>query len=687
MNDDQFVNPYTFVQLPKDVSPGWRSAPAGHGRLRPDRFSGVLDVALTARSPLMLRNVYDGDDAAFPLRRFPGFEEPVPFVPGSSLAGAVRSLHETLAGGCLRVFNADFRPGYRDQARVRTDSWRLALVEKVDERGAPSRLRLCRETVWAEYTALHKALGGASKLRSGARVTLLSGSIQSSLGRLELGEPFEVKEGGESVVLVTDSGARHSTRKNPDGGRNVPGRHFCATGELDPDSLEVVLPDEVWQEYLDAVDGTRDVQEWRQGPSTGASSSPEDEAVQVFHKDERLGLVGYRDPARRELRPGQVVLVDPERAGQSVRLRGISLSTIWRHPGGRTRAGERVHTYARACRDPQELCPSCRLFGSVDAEGADTDGGGARQKAYRGHVRFGDAVPAESYGLEPEFLPPMGTPKPGAGQFYLTRDGGLEGASAVTDPDKALREWGSEADTGSGRRLRGRKHYWLTGQADKRPYFRARGAGREVFHDLYGSENKLLSKAQSVPEGARFTAEVRFENLDAVALGGLLCALDPGLLLHHFDRKDEERPRYGWALGGGRPLGFGTCTAEVDIRELDSAESRYLGTEAPILDVDKAVAAFRKSAGDDLRDVWKRQLTKVLRLDWAPTDRVWYPPAQPISEESRPLNPEALKASFTFWKETSGSRTNPYVQLPSSAAQRSDMTMNVIPQKKGKGAK
>ncbi|MET7765241.1 hypothetical protein ABZS71_25685 [Streptomyces sp. NPDC005393] len=686
MSEYEFVNPYTFVQLPKEVSPDWRSAPPGHGRLQPDRFSGVLEVTLTARSPLMLRNVYDGDDSAFPMRHFSGFDKPVPFVPGSSLAGAVRSLHETLAGGCLRVFDSGFRPGYRDEAQVKTGSWRLALVEKVDERGVPSRLRLCGETVWVEYAALHKALGGASKLTTGARVTLLSGSVRSSLGRLELGEPFEVKEGGESVVLVTDSGARHDTRKNPDGGGDLPGRHFCATGELEPGSLEVVLPDEVWQEYLDAVDGTRDVQEYRQ-PSTGGSSPRKDGPVPVFHRDKRLGLVGYRDPARRELRPGQVVWVDPEQAGQSVRLRGISLSVIWRHPGGRIKSGGRVHAYARACRDPRELCPSCRLFGSVDAEGGDGKGGGARQRAYRGHLRFGDAVPAEAYELEEEFLPPLGAPKPGAGQFYLTRDNSLQGKSATSAPDKALREWGSEADSGDGRRLRGRKHYWLTGNAGKRPYFRARGGSREDFHDLYGSENKLLSKAQSVPEGAQFTAEVRFENLDAVALGGLLCSLDPGLLLHHFDPKDEERPRYGWALGGGRPLGFGTCTAEVRIRELDSAESRYLGAEAPDLHVEKAVAAFRKSAGDDMRDVWKRQLTKVLRLDWAPADRVWYPPAQPIPDPERPLNPEVLKASFTFWKETSGSRTNPYVQLPSSAAQRSDMTMKVIPQKKGKGGK
>ncbi|MFJ6105282.1 TIGR03986 family CRISPR-associated RAMP protein [Streptomyces sp. NPDC092359] len=610
-SESKFINPYTFVQLPKSVPEGWRSVPAGHDRLGAGRFSGVLEVALTARSPLLLRNVYEGDAAAFPVRSFPGYEGPVPFVPGSSLAGVVRSLHEMLAGGCLRVFDAGFRPsGYRDQAQVRGDSWRLALVEEVDERGAPSKMRLCGKAVWVEHTALHRAFhGDVSKVRTGARVTLLSRPVYSGFSRRwELGEPFEVEAGGDSVVLVTDSGARHGTRKSKEGPR--PGRHFCATGELEPEVVGVVLPDEVWQEYLDAVDGTRDVQELHQKVSEGDLSAREDGPRPVFHKNDRLGQVGFRDPARRELKPGQVVWVDPQRAGQLVRLRGISLSVIWRHPGWGPRAGERVPAEALACRDPQELCPSSRLFGSVDAEGAEGGGGGARQRAYRGHVRFGDAVPDEAYGLREEFLPPMGSPKPGAGQFYLNRVDALETKSATTDTNRARREWGSEADGAGARRLRGRKQYWLTGQADRRPYFRVRDAQPEAFHELH-QDNKSLTKGQAVKEGARFTTEVRFENLNAAELGGLLCALDPGLLLRHLDPSGE----YGWALGGGRPLGFGTCTAEVAVREIDSAESRYLGGEKSALGVHEAVAAFRKAAGNELKDTWKRHLRGRFHLD------------------------------------------------------------------------
>jgi hypothetical protein len=55
-------------------------------------------------------------------------------IPGSSLHGALRSLHETLTGSCLRIFDPDFVSSYRDIARDTADL-RLALIESVDGEG------------------------------------------------------------------------------------------------------------------------------------------------------------------------------------------------------------------------------------------------------------------------------------------------------------------------------------------------------------------------------------------------------------------------------------------------------------------------------------------------------------------------------------------------------------------------
>ncbi|MGW8555848.1 hypothetical protein [Streptomyces tubercidicus] len=729
MAQDRFVNPYTFVQVPRDEPDGWRQAPFGHGRLGADRFSGVICVELTARSPLLLRNVYDGEPG-FPRRRLPGFEEPVPFLPGSSLAGTVRAVHETLAGGCLRVFDADFRPGYRDSVQAgQKQRWMLALVEAVDADGKPVRMRRCpQEPVWVESQALQAALGGeAGAVRTGARVTVLDRG-ERTLDRWQQSDADRVRAGGDWVVHPTDARTRKGVRRGPDGRRDLPGRYFCATGQLEETVRKLEFGGGVWEAFLDAVDGTRDMQVFRQRPGRERDDSAP-EWVEVRHPGSDA-LLAHRMAGRRRLYPGQTVWVrcelsDPGRpsatlpasqssalgadgaghvAVQRIVIHELALAVVWRHAGGDTTAGERVPPHARPCTDPAALCPSCRVFGS-----ADTDGGGRRgradQRGYRGHVRFGDGVPQAAYPTRTEYLPPLSAPRPGAGQTYLVRSGSREGTTATAASEPPLREWGSQADpAGAPRLLRGRKHYWLTRRPAHRPYFRARALDSRVFPDVVyakarpGEEdNKLLGEGESVAEGARFTARVTFENLGLAELGGVLCALEPGLLLHDLGDgggdPTGEPARYGWAVGGGRPLGFGAVTAEVTLAALDDAASRYLGAQTPTPDVAEAVRAFRASVpratkgakGEGLRDVWKRQLTKVLRLDWAPPDRVWYPPADEIAAMDRPLDPMALKASFAFWKESAGqwmkNGGTAYRQLPSAAAP--DPSMKVVPDKGG----
>ncbi|MEU3136984.1 TIGR03986 family CRISPR-associated RAMP protein [Streptomyces sp. NPDC006854] len=691
---DTFVNPYTFVSMPKgEPGAGWRREPAGHDRFAEECYSGVVEVELTARSPLLLRQVYADAEGRFPRRTVAGFEGRVPYLPGSSLAGAVRSLHETLAGGCLRVFDGDFRPGYRDQVRARPPGWRLARVDEVDEDGRPTRMQLCtRAPVWVESAALHRALGGAKNLRTGARVTV-DGPGEEVFGRRQVEEPELVRGGGDWVVLVTDAGTRRKTRRNPAGGAPLRGRYFCAAGQLDGTVRAAVFDDGVWEGFLDSVDGTNDLREFRQDPA-GDDSRPC--WKQVRHPGDGA-LLGSRIAARRRLYADQVVWVLPEMSGESLVVRDMALAVVWRHAGGVDKARQRVPAHALACTSPGALCPSCRVFGSADTA-ARGGRGRAEQNAYRGHVRFGDGLPREAYETRQEYLPPMGAPKPGAGQFYLNRDQGSEGATADGVNARPLREWGSEGDNGRRRGLRGRKQYWLTGTSGNRPYFRASSQKPRVFHEeVYEPDNSMLSRGESVPEGAVFTARVHFENLGEADLGGLLCALDPALLLASDGDPEQDtdggRVEYGWAVGGGRPLGFGTVTSRVSITALDDAASRYLGGPGPVVEVSRAVRAFRRTASTELKDIWKRQLAKVLRLDWAAPHQVWYPPAGQLPEPNAPLHPQALLPSFTFWKETTGGASwtwterggwnkgaeFPYQQLPASAAP--DPGMNVIPHK------
>ena len=96
-------------------------------------------------------------------------------LPGASVKGAVRAVHETLAGGCLRVFDADFIPSYRDHAQVRGAEWKLTVVEKATSDGQPLSLALCDEVVWVGAGQLRQACGAS--LATGSRVRIQAADV------------------------------------------------------------------------------------------------------------------------------------------------------------------------------------------------------------------------------------------------------------------------------------------------------------------------------------------------------------------------------------------------------------------------------------------------------------------------------------------------------------------------------
>ena len=117
-----FVNPYTFVPLPRKVVCG---QPPGHDP-GPDeareRYVGALEVTWRIQSPL-----------AIPTEEWGSIGGDVR-IPGSSIKGAVRSTHEMLFGGCLRQVDLGYRPIYRQLPDSSVlDGWRLAVVLDDDQ--------------------------------------------------------------------------------------------------------------------------------------------------------------------------------------------------------------------------------------------------------------------------------------------------------------------------------------------------------------------------------------------------------------------------------------------------------------------------------------------------------------------------------------------------------------------------
>ena len=106
---ERFINPYTFVPFPERID---RREPSGHHLLADGNLSGIFTVTWAFTSPFQAP---EGQSGMTMLR-----------LPGSSVKGAVRSVHEALAGGCLRVFDEEFIPSYRDQARLPAGDWSMA---------------------------------------------------------------------------------------------------------------------------------------------------------------------------------------------------------------------------------------------------------------------------------------------------------------------------------------------------------------------------------------------------------------------------------------------------------------------------------------------------------------------------------------------------------------------------------
>lgn len=611
----RFANPYCFVPFPQGEDGCPRSKPCGHDRLDAQRLAGTITVVWETITPLLTGAGTDG----FSRRPTPSGAQYV--LPGSSVKGAVRSLHETLAGGCLRVFDVDFVPVYRDAAIVRPDDddWTLARVEKVDGDGRPTRMSMCADIVWVLADLLHSVVP-PHQLRTGSLVNLdPARANRGRSGRKELVAPGAVSPGTEWIVLVTDASARDP--RHP---------YYCATGKLtEPQAVGVA--DDVWQRYLGRADGTRDV---RLARHHGAENRSIDAEVHFGR------FIGRRRTAALRLAPGEVVWA---RMGAQGEVEEITLSYLWRHEG-RGSLGERVPEWLHPCRTPDRLCVSCQLFGSVDAEGG-RQAGGARNDGYRGHLRVGDAVAGAS--TRPMLIPlaPLGSPRPGAGQFYLRH--GPDGLGAAARDQRPTREWGATPDfdpeTGEfvPRLVRGRKHYWHGDPG---------ATGRHLARPHHGVESMAVT-AEILPEGTTLECGLSFENLSEAELGGLIAALDPArLLTPHVPEGFTPNPEIAAHLGGGKPLGLGSVRV-VQLRvQVHTVASRYQNCQpSRVRSPDPLVATFAATVPATVLATWP-DLAAALAVGHVNPAAIWYPPGAWWDRRGS----QEFDDGFTFWKASSG---------------------------------
>jgi hypothetical protein len=603
------------------------------------RLSGSLKVTLTARTPLLIGG-YGTPEVPDVPRRADG-SPGTPMVPGSGLMGAVRSLHEALAGGCMRVLDSDWVPAHRHPASsAETADLRLAVVTEVGADGRALKVGLCAEpVVWVDQEVLPRP--GGRVPRTGDRLRIPGGKAVDSGNRKVL-RPAHVEPGevvwlsgmtaapsDTWVLLVTDTKAR------------APGKpvYFVAGRLAGGRSYDV--PEGAWTAYLKTACGADDLRPAnlpnRTEPEWGSCAAEYDPVA--WPPEAGSPVIGERLKVRRYLHPGQPVWVRVA-DGEVTELR---LSVLWRYRGEHT-VGERAGG-AKPCTDPVLLCWSCRVFGSADTTGR-RDDDISRQRSYRGHVRVDDMLAAGEVRPVAWRLAPLAAPKPSAGQFYLDNSSVPERRKLAEKDTRPAATWGSVADDGHVRPIRGRKFYWRTVGPEQGPH--PRGQRR---HDQSDTQTRDVLL---IPAGTVFEGRVCFENLSVADYGSLLAALDPRLL--------GKAGQDGWgevvtSVGGGKPFGFGAVTIDVKADQVQTAAGRYLGRGGDDMpDERDAVAAFAAAVPQRVRAGWPA-LLHALTPGFVPDSLVWYPPGTQGAKGSAEFD-----RSFQFFSRTTGLRLSEKVR-------------------------
>lgn len=653
-----FINPFTFI--PHAGAPIRNAAPAGHLSLCKGRLTGSLTLRLRARTPVLVGGFADATGSHDLPRRVDGQV----MLPGAGVHGAVRALHEVLAGGCLRVLNSEYLPVHRQGAFAHvTRNLVMAVVVSVDAEGLPTEVALCTDTVWVAHELLLEGYA-ESAFRTGDQISFPERAVEEDtagrrkLRRAEPGrrgiEPQElVRTGrlgaaapGARVLMVTDTRPRTGQQA------------WFAAAQVGADRWAVTAAARNGlKAALQGVDDRRPAHERDDptgvpaagpAPVAGAEESPRFVSVHwppARERGARPGpVVGERLLVTGRLHVGQPVWVKTGRTETgTAAITEVRLSQIWRKQGEHS-VGERVHG-GGPCRDlaNDKLCQSCRIFGSVDPTGREDDEQ-SRQLSYRGHVRFEDAVAADEVSPLSWDLAPLASPKPSAGQFYLDNAGLAGGGRAAAHGKDPLADWGSDADTGAEpRTIRGRKLYWRTEPpVASGERVRTRGHRRGHHTDEMGART-----VQLVPPGTEFTTTVTFENLTTIEVGSLVAAITPTSIWPGTD--------VVISVGGGKPFGFGSMSSTVEAFEIQSAAMRYLGEDGDVPTLEDCVATFIQNAdtvaGPAVTAQWPA-LRNALTLGFVQDDLVWYPPGEGVRG-----TPE-YDRGFDFWKHSNGSRVS-----------------------------
>lgn len=611
----KFVNPYTFVPLPDAIKKEPLQMHDGSGAKDKDLYTGRFVVQWELKSSLLLPENAEAEGWLELIGKNVGRIR----VPGSSVKGAMRSLHEAIFFGCMSVVDQNYIPVYREASvkgqRTDDDEWVIGVVEDIDENGKPLRIRPSKGgTAWVNAEVLPN-IGrpgniDENKLPQTGDIIQFPESITKN-GRRKVdkissfrprhSDSFDGYMRNDHVLIITDGGTRQKLRT-----------WHWASQEIDKDSPLLAISKDAWKHFEAKVDGTEDRRKEKLKLRKNGGF-PAAEKVQV----QGLGKVlGKRLSQNGVFAAGDALWVKIGMVDGEKKVTELSYSAIWRRvavfPEGDERAGEVMHLGdllgdLGPC-DPNSdegVCLSCSLFGAVGPEKEE----GEKGLGYAGHVRFGSleldsSLQEDGVDISPKKkIMPLSSPKPSNGQFYMTNPRRLRGEPTLemADDGETTSHWDRRRIKHVDRKLAGRKFYW--NHKPDRKY----NNGRLHYEKFEGASDELTTERRFVFAGDKddkviFKGEVIFDQITGAQLASLWCLLNPSSLFESFNVKGPDVPVV--RLGGGKPLGFGSVAPRIVSHQVYNSVERYTGKHAE----------FGDSNGENLSSYNKRwkSLTSAL---------------------------------------------------------------------------
>ncbi len=672
ISKDRFVNPYAFVPLADKASAN-HGQPTWHDGRDPNLYSGTIELTWRLRTPLLLpaNAAKEGWLAGDTVR-----------VPGSSIAGATRSLHEALFNGCFRVIDDTYLPGYREAAT--SDATMVLAVVTKEHNGEPREVRVCDDPVWVDSGDLLRHYPRTGDLPTTGDILRFNGDIED-LDGLDRAEFVDLKkvdlvrraapvaptgaDAGARVLIVSSTSARKRRKKNGE-----PARALWAVDRLTT-TLVAINPDDptdaqMLAAYRAAAADTDDRRRLEGGPNAHGDWRGRTTYEPVEWWDaggRRMVKVARRAVATGQLFVGDPVWVNYDQARGKITR--IKLAAIWRRPGSGTVA-DRLPDHLKPCvpGDERGLCLSCATFGAADTTGKQKN----QQVSYAGHVRFGAARGTLAGRVEKVDLAPLGAPRPGNGMFYLQRYQPDASLRLGEHDDHVATHWGSP-DERERNRIAGRKFYWHSDPAAQASDLSS-ALGRAVPPRYTATRRQTTAKmsrpAELVPAGTVLRSRVAVDQLDVLGVFALLAALDPNRILSAVP--GAEQRDLATHLGGGKPFGLGSVSVTIDSVDLRPLGDRYSGG-AGSLDWKKAAFPFPALAarvGEYTRNL--TALAAMLDLNGLGKNAavMSYPPGSGWDDYAHPDQQRADKfaESFRFFGIANGEHLarsmRPWAPLP-----------------------